>query len=240
MLFKKKKTGSVEIKLKDDQFCVVMNETSEDVKTDYCIIANGKDHYNLFYRDGRFLGMPQPSGGPIYPFSKDPTKKGSKHEKKKFRTAEIVCLSKAFRLKVFWSTKTPFIMEEANTDTPYKVMARGVFYVNIDPSDAATNADKFYNKCLTQRDAALFNTEALREFLADAFIIHIGAKIQDYIENSGRSLKNYVGLKPNEILKVSQSLCPKMSDIYESYGLSIDIKSSEGSILEVLDVKPIE
>ncbi len=239
MLFKKKKSGSVEIKLREDQFCNVVTENSADVKTDYCFIAQA-DNYNLLYRDGRFLGMPQPYGGPIYPFSTDPKKKGSNGEKKGFNTAKIVCLSKDFNLKVNWGTKTPFIMEDSNTNKAYKVIACGVFYVNIDPSDAARKADQFYSKCLTQRDAAVFNTEGLRDFLADAFIIHIGAKIQEYIENSGRSLQNYVGLKPNEILKVSQELCPKMKDIFAAYGLTIVTASSEGSILGALDVKPID
>ncbi len=238
MFFKKKKSGSVSIKLREDQFCSVIKENAVDVKNDYCIITES-DNYNLLYRDGRFLGMPTPYGGYLYPFSTDPTKKGSNREKKGFHTAKIVCLSKDFNLKVNWGTKTPFIMEDNDTKQAYKVAARGVFYVQIDPSDAARKADQFYSKCLTQRDEALFNTEALRDFLCDAFIVHIGAKIQDYIESSNRSLSNYVGLKPNEILKVSQDLCPKMKDIFGAYGLTIVTASSEGSILEDMRVEPI-
>ena len=83
MFFKKKKTGPVEIKLADDQFCCIVEEKAEDVSHKYCVLASS-DNYNLLYRDGRFMGMPQPYGGSIYPFSQDPTKPGSKQQKKQY------------------------------------------------------------------------------------------------------------------------------------------------------------
>ena len=238
-LFKKRKSGMVEPKLNADQFCTVIEEKSDDVKKTYCILANA-DNYNLLYRDGKFLGMPQPFGGPIYPFSVDPTQRGSNGQKKSFYTAKVVCISKDFNLKVNWGTKTPFILEDINTHKAYKVGARGTFYVNIDPSDAARKADQFYSKCLTQRNADLFNAEALRDFLCEAFIMQIGAKIQDYIEEKGRSLEHYVGLMPAEILKISEELCPKMKDIFGQYGLSIVGEASANSILIGLDVNEVQ
>ena len=101
-------------------------------------------------------------------------------------------------------------------------------------------ADQFYSKCLTQRNAELFNAEALRDFLCEAFIMQIGAKIQEYIEEKGRSLENYVGLMPAEILKISEELCPKMKDIFGQYGLSIVGEASANSILIGLDVNEVQ
>ena len=238
MFFKKKKSGAVELKLNEDQFCAVLEEKAPDVTRKYCVIANA-DNYNLLYRDGRFLGMPKPFGGAIYPFSMDPTQEGSNGDKSKFHTAKIVCLSKDFNLKVYWGTETPFMMEDPITREAYRVGARGVFYVNIDPDDAARKADMFYSKCLTQRNAELFNTEALRDFLREAFIIQIGARIQKYIEKNGRTLSNYVGLQPSEILEISKELCPEVSDIFGSYGLTIVKQSSAGSILQGLMVEKV-
>ncbi len=238
MFFKKRKDGAVEIKLNENQFCSVIEERSDDVTNKYCIIASS-DTYNLLYRDGKFMGMPAPYGGAIYPFATDPSKHGSKGEKSKFRMAKVVCLSKDFNLKVFWGTENPFILEDKDNHKAYEVGARGVFYVNIDPSDAARKADQFYSKCLTQRNVALFDAEALRDFLREAFIMHIGAKIQDYIEGKGRSLANYVGLMPSEILEISKELCPKMKDIFSAYGLSIVVEASSGSILQGLVVKEV-
>ena len=238
-LFKKRKSGVVEPKLREDQFCIVLEEKSDDVKNKYCILASS-DNYNLLYRDGQFLGMPQPYGGPIYPFSPNPTKKGSNGKKKKYHTAKVVCLSKDFNLKVNWGTKTPFIFEDNKTKKAFSIGARGTFYVNIDPSDAARKADQFYSKCLTQRNAELFNTEALRDFLCEAFIMQIGAKIQEYIEEKDLSLENYVGLMPSEILKISEELCPKMKDIFSKYGLTIVSEASANSILMGLEVREIE
>ena len=237
-LFKKRKSGIVEIKLSADQFCHVLEDKADDVKNSYCIMASS-DNYNLLYRDGKFLGMPQPFGGPIYPFSIDPTKKGSNGQKKSFHTAKVVCLSKDFNLKVNWGTKVPFTFEDSVTHKAFKIGARGTFYVNIDPSDAARKADQFYSKCLTQRNAELFTAEALRDFLCEAFIMQIGAKIQEYIEEKGRSLENYVGLMPGEILKISEELCPKMKDIFGQYGLTIVAAASANSILMGLDVTEV-
>ncbi len=235
---KKRKKGPVEMKLNANQFCLVVEERADDVAKEYCVIADS-NNYNLLYRDGRFMGMPAPFGGAIYPFATDPTKQGSNGQKKQFRSAKVVCLSKDFNLKVYWGTDTPFILEDKDNHKPYEVGARGVFYVNIEPTDAARNADKFYSKCLTQRDTALFDTEALRNFLREAFIMHIGAKIQNYIEEKGRNLSNYVGLMPSEILKISEELCPKMQDIFGAYGLSIVMESSSGSILQGLEVNEV-
>lgn len=236
MFFKKKKTGPVEIKLAEDQFCSIVEERAEEVSHKYCIMSNA-DNYNLLYRDGKFLGMPCPFGGPIFPFATDPKQEGSKRQKKQFHSAKVVCLSKDFNLKIFWGTETPFILEDIESHKAYEVGARGVFYVNIDASDAARHADKFYSKCLTQRNADLFNAEALRDFLREAFIMQIGAKIQDYIESENRSIANYVGLQPSEILKISEELCPKMKDIFNAYGLTIVTESSANSILQGLVVR---
>ena len=145
MLFKKRKSDKVLIELKEDQFCAVVQEMADDVTNKYCIIAD-ESHYNLLYRDGRFLGMPQPFGGPIFPFSNDPRNQGSNGEKKNFQNAKVVCLSKDFNLKVDWGTARPFVIVDPVTQKPFEIGANGVFYVHIDPSDAARKADKFYSK----------------------------------------------------------------------------------------------
>ena len=237
-LFKKRKSDEVVIKLKEDQFCTVTEEKSDDVTHKYCVIADAKN-YNLLYRDGRFLGTPQPFGGPIYPFADDPRKIGSKRQKKAYRFAKVVCITKDFELQVFWGTNRPFLMEDPVTHRTFEVGANGVFYVHIDPSDAARNADKFYSRCLTQRDADLFNTEALRDFLKAGFMNHIGAKIEEYIEKSGKSLENYVGLRSSEIIKVSQEICPTLADIFDIYGLTIRQEISSGSIVQGLFVREV-
>ena len=239
MLLKKRKTGPVIIKLGENQFCSVVEDKSEDVTNKYCIIAD-ESNYNLLYRDGRFLGMPCPFGGSIYPFSPNPQEQGSKRAKKDFHSAKVVCLSKDFNLKILWGTQTPFIIDDPVTHEGYEVGVRGAFYVNIDPTDAARKADMFYSKCLTQRNAESFDTEALRDFLRDAFVMQVGAKIQEYIVERNLPMSNYVGLTPAEILKISADVCPKLSEIFGIYGLSIVKAASENSILQGLVVNKIE
>lgn len=238
-LFKKRIGGIISIPFDPDRLANSVKFNSDDVKASMSVTARGV-HYNLLYRDGQYQGIPHMEGGSIYPFSVDPRKKGSNGQKKKFNEAEIVAIAKDFTVKVLWGTKTPFTIEDPNTKTPYRITARGVFFVNIDPSDSAKSANLFYSKVLANRNLEEFKLEQLRDFLADAFVNRIGAKIQEYIESSGRSLSNYVGLMPAEIVKISEELCPKMGDIFGHFGLAIDEEASSGAILGALNVTEID
>ncbi len=235
---KAKDKGPVELKLEKDQFCNVLEKKADSVKNTFCVIASA-DNYNLLYRDGQFLGMPRPFGGAIYPFAVNPKEQGSNGEKNSFHMAKVVCLSKDFNLKVFWGTEDPFTIEDPQSGLAYAIGAHGVFYVNIDPTDAARKADMFYSKCLVQGNANLFNTEELRDFLKHIFVNEIGAKIEEFIRSDSRSLANYVGLAPSEILAISKLLCPRMKDIFAEFGLTIVESASSSSILQGLAVKEI-
>ena len=238
-LFKKRIGGVVTPPMDPDRLANSIKFNSNDVKASMSVTARSVN-YNLLYRDGQYLGIPFMEGGSIYPFSVDPRKKGSNGQKKKFNEAEIVTIAKDFTVKVLWGTKTPFTIEDPKTHKPYKITARGVFFVNIDPTDSARSANLFYSKVLSLRNLEEFRLEQLRDFLADAFVNRIGAKIQEYIEASGRSLENYVGLMPSEIVKISEDLCPKMGDIFGHFGLAIDEPASSGSILGALNVTEID
>lgn len=236
MFFKKKKSGSVTLKLTEDLFCVELNETAKDVTKDYNIIADG-ECYNLLYRDGQFLGIPRFYGGAIYPFSQDPTREGSNGEKKKFNTAKVVCIPKDFNLKVLWGTKAPFNIVDEASGKNYKVRATGVFYVNINPTDAARDADRLYSKWMSHREER--TTEALRDFLCDAFVPNIEQKIKEYIVSSGKPVDHFIGNHPDVKLEVSTAVFPKMKDMFGSIGLTIVKELSESSILGNLNVEQI-
>ena len=239
MFFKKKKTkDEIVMTIAKDAFCAVKEIKVSDV-THKCCIQSNSDHYTLLYRNGRFMGMPCPFGGEIYPFSTDPRNPGKKKELKNFRSAKIVTIMKAFELKIPWGSNPPYTMEDPITKKPYTVGAFGMFYVTIDPTDAARNADMFYSKCLSQIDANNYDVRELRNFLLQTFNLRIGAEIQNFINEEQRSLENYVGLTPNQILKISEKLTPRIKDIFASYGLTVNVLSTSGSLLEKLDVKPI-
>lgn len=223
--------------LDEEHFCTVVSETADNVSPAYCVIANA-DHYTLLYRNGAFEGMPAPFGGNIFPFAVDPTHKGSKGEIKRYQMVKLVVIQKDFELQVHWGTNAPFVIHDTANNQPFHVGARGVFYVNIDATDAAKSADRFYSKCLSARNAELFDTEALRDFLRSAFINEIGAAIERYIRDQNRPIADFKGLTPSEILAVSKELYPIMKDIFKQYGLTV-APSSERSILEGLKVDEI-
>lgn len=238
MFGKKVMKGSIELKLNENQFCTVWEGRAEECSHDFSIDTNA-DQYNLFYRNGQFMGTPTPFGGSIYPFSVDPLKKGSALQKRQFNRAKVVCISNSFNLKVYWGTKVPYMLLDRESGAPYKVGASGVFYIEIESSDGARNADRFYRKMLTQGDPSQMTTEVLRDKLAETFINRVGAKIQEYLETLNRPLSNLIGLQPSEFLKISEELYPKLKDIFADYGLTIAM-GSEGSILQRLIVNPAE
>lgn len=238
MFGKKLLKGSIELKLNENQFCAVWEGKADACHHSFCVDTSA-DQYNLFYRNGQFMGTPTPFGGSIYPFSIDPREEGSRAQKKQFNRAKVVCISNAFNLKVYWGTKIPFTMIDIPTQKPYTVGASGVFFLEIEHSDGGRNADRFYRKLLSQGDPTQMTTEALRDKLAEAFINRVGAKIQEYLEELNRPLSNMVGLQPSEFVKISEDLYPKLKDIFEDYGLTI-AASSTGSILGRLVVAPME
>ena len=230
--------GSIELKLKENQFCSVWEGKANEYAFDFCVDTNS-DQYNLFYRDGKFMGTPTPNGGSIYPFSVNPVKTGSRREKKLFNRAKVACISSAFNLKIHWGTKVPFLMIDQATQKPYTVGANGVFFIEIEPSDGGRNADRFYRKLLSQGNPTQMTTDSLRDKLAETFINRVGAKIQELLEDLNRPLNNLVGLQPAEFVKISEELYPRMKEIFEDYGLTIT-KASSGSLLGNLIVKPNE
>ena len=228
--FKKKDKEPLHVKLKEDQFCYVIEKKASDVTNKFCFIAQ-EVNYNLLYRDGSFYGMPHAGGGRIFPFSTDPTRPGSKGEMKQFSEAQIVCLSKDFNLMVRWGGRTALKIYDKEANRVVQLGARGTFYICIDPTDAARKADMFYRKLLTQRNAELFNTEALRDFLASAFENQFAAKLEQYLESVDMSVTQLVGLKPSQYLDVSAALYPTIKDLLAVYGISI-VETSKSSLLE--------
>jgi hypothetical protein len=69
--------------------------------------------------------------------------------------------------------------------------------------------------------------------------MQIGSKIEEYIGKSGKSLENYVGLQPSEILSVSQDICPTLANIFDMYGLTVIQEVSSNSILRGLIVREV-
>ena len=220
MLFKKKKNGPVDLRLEEKQFAKILDIKATDVGTKYCIIAQA-DHYYLLYRDGRFLGMPCPYGGAIYPFSLDPTKPGSGSQKKKFNAARIVCLSNAYNVNVLWGTVEHRVLEDPMTKEKYLYGANGAFYAKIEERDAAQSADKFYRKILSQHSSDAYTYEDLRKKLGDAFIPKIGNAIQNYVDENKVSLNSFVGLNDRELQAISAAVCKKIINVFDEYGIVI-------------------
>ncbi len=230
------------LRLNENLFCRTIDRNAVDVSCKYHVNTSS-DYYNLMYRDGQFMGIPSFFGGKLYPFSKDPTKKGSWLQKRKFTEAQIVCLSYKFDLIIDWGTRTPFTMADVQTGEPYSVGATGAFYVEIDSKDAARSANLLYQSCIKQRsdsdDDGIrdYSNEDFRDFLRKAFINRVGAKMQEYLEAKKLPLSNLVGLQPREFLQISEDLYPMMKDMFADYGLIVT-KASRSSLLQGIVVNP--
>ena len=219
------------INLAEDEFAQVHSYNASDYSHKFHIIVDGTN-YNLMYRDGQFLGMPQRFGGKIYPFSKDPSKKGSFFQKRNFTNTRIIVLSRGNKLLVEWGTGRPYMIEDPVTHEPYTVGAGGKFYVNIIRNNNGETANKFYLECLSQgRDT---DQASICAYLKPAFETSFGAKIQEYIVQQNKSLGNYVGLQPSELLAISKELFPRMKYVFEKFGLELVDESDEAMLSQLV------
>ena len=66
--------------------------------------------------------------------------------------AEIVVVKKNFKMKIDWGTPPHrmFHLEDPISKAPYHVGANGSFEVQIDPCDAARNANQFFLELLSE------------------------------------------------------------------------------------------
>lgn len=236
MFFKKLKKGFTKVGLERNEFCKVYEENADECSHEYYFSTHA-DNYNLLYRDGQFIGMPAPFGGKIYPFSDAITKEGSKHQKNKYGQVQLVCLAKRFNVKVQWGKREPSLMIDNATQKAYVVGMRGVFYVTIDPVDAARSGDLFYRTCVSQYGNE-YTEEDLKDFLADAFVNSVGGKVQEYIAKLDRPLSNLVGLQDAEKVKISEELYPELKDLFKKYGLIMVEESSKKAIFSGLIITP--
>ena len=234
-MFGKKLKGCVHLGLEEDQFCAVWEGNQKDCSYHFEIVTNA-DHYNLVYQDGKFLGRPLTNGGSVYPFSFNPERQGSRSDKKQFNRTKVVCISSAFNFEMPWGAPD-FLMFYGGK--AYSVGASGTFYVEIDPTDAGRNADRFYRKMLAHGDPSKMTTKTLRDKLLAAFQNVIGAKIEECLEEIDRPLAELVGLTSSEKLKISQAVYPKVKDVFADFGLTIT-KASENSIVRNLVIKEHE
>ncbi len=238
MCFKRKKTLGCKPHLDDGQFATVIELQAREISHKYPVEAD-QTKYTLLYRDGQFLGMPRPGGGPIYPFSKDPTRQGSRGYMKNFTNATIVVISKDSRLQVFWGTPEQFIIPDPTTGQSYHIGARGVFFLYVDPSNAAQNANMFYRRCLSQGDSSHYDAERLRSFLSDAFSNPIGRELDKFLKADGRPFSAYQGLTPSECGDLSEALCSRVGDIFAHVGLTLDVELSRYTLLKGIKVDAI-
>ena len=215
-------------------FCRVWEHDKKECAFGIPVIADEK-YYNLLYQNGKFLGLVQPNGGTVYPFSRNPYKKGSRFGNRKIHHAQVVCISKAQNLEMLWGTRSPILVYDRD-GKPYHFGANGSFYVEIEPADLAKNADCFFRKILVSADEEGMTVLAVRDKLKAAFVNVIGAKIQEVLEEMNRPLSQLVGLTPKEKLEISGRVYQKLRDIFAEYGLTIT-SASKNSIIDRLIVR---
>ncbi len=235
MFFKKKEIKPIEIQLDPGEWYRCERYYSAKMGYKQYFSANGMKYYTLLVQDGRFAGQPAPLGGKIFPFSPDPKEMGTRKEAKQYVYAEVIAVKKDFKMKVEWGTPPHrmFHIEDPITKKAYKVGANGSFEVQIDPTDAARNANQFYLQLLSETPD--YNAEDLKKRLQDRYLQEIGAGIETVIKNEKRSLDNYIGIGPADLKRVSDLLLPEIKNIFAEYGLTLVVNTLNG-----LNVVPSE
>ena len=203
----------------DEIFCRVWDKKKTECAFGVSVIADD-DYYNLLYQNGEYMGLARETGGIVYPFSYDYTKKGSRFKNRKIQTAKVVCISKSQNLEMWWGTPSPLLVRDKNGE-PFRFGARGSFFVEIDPADHALNADIFYRKCLTSATEEGMPVYKVKEHLLKSFANLIGEKVQDCLEEMEYPLEDLIDLTAKEKLKISANAYDKVKKVFAEFGLTL-------------------
>ena len=230
----KKIKGPIIPHLGANQFCQTWEKISKECAHGLQVNANA-DYYTLLYQNGKFLGLVQPDGGAIYPFSTVIYKKGSRFKNKKILSAKVVSISSSYNLKMLWGTKDQILIYDRD-GKPCWFGAGGTLFLELDPGDNGRNADCLYHKLFSQGDPDTMTVEAVQEKLRPAFSMKISEQIQECLESMNRPLDQLAGLTPKEKLEVSRMAYDALKGFFrEQYGLTL-APASKNSIVERLIV----
>jgi hypothetical protein len=235
MFFKKKIKGPIKIALGEGQFYKSWEADQQDCAYDLAIVTSS-DHYNLVYQNGDFCGMPL-NGGKIYPFSYDPTRKGSRGDKKDFATVKVVCVTAGAALQVDWGVFDKLAKDKKENGKPYLYGAHGTFIVEVNPADAAGNADKFYRKLCVQSNGSEMDADGVRNKLKVMFENKICEVIEDVFDEQPLKLSEFIGIDAREANKISKEVYKKIKDIFTEFGLTINKVASESAIVNQLTIR---
>ena len=215
----------------DELFCRVWKKEAKECAFGIKVIADSR-YYNLLYQNGEFKGLVE---GVVYPFSHNYTKKGSRFRNRKISYAEVVCISKSQNLEMFWGTRDRLLVYDKDKK-PYRFGARGSFFMEIDPTDHARNADTLYRKLLLTADEEGMTVMDVKLKLTAAYANRIGEKIQRMLEDLDRPLKDLVGLQASEMLELSKRVYKETKNLFLDFGLTATT-ASESSIIRELFVE---
>ena len=230
-MFGKKIKGPIDLHMEENQFCAVWQEEARNCVHTLRVNAPS-DHYTLLFQDGKCVGMPQENGGPLYPFSVDPRREGSRSDKKTFGSAKAVCISSTYEFRVPWGTNSKYTVFE--NGRAFDVGASGTFFVAIDGKDAGKNAQKFYRTMLSHGNAAEMDTKKIRDKLRDQFHLVIGEAIEKSLKTFGRPYDALIALTPSELRQISAILFKEVQTVFEDHGLAFTpgtINSLLGNLL---------
>ena len=234
MLFRKRFKKNMQLTLDPNQFCTVWEAQNYECAYKFTITTQAI-HYNLFFQNGVFLGQPLPNGGLLYPFSKNPIKKGSRAQKRKIVSAKVICLSNQFVFKIKWGINDFTLHDRDGRD--YLVGASGVIYAKLDPTDDQS-PNKFYRSLLSQFDSSKMTTEAVCNYLKEAFENEIGDAIEKTLANYPIMLGDLTALTPSQKLEIRDITAERVHGIFDHFGCTIDMVASRNSFLGGLSIRP--
>ncbi|MBQ7364206.1 MAG: hypothetical protein IJW46_01260 [Clostridia bacterium] len=217
----KKRPISAMIQCDRNEFCKVETLFSNQVNHKFHYIIQ-RSHYAFLSQDGRDMGMPAPIGGKIYPFSEDPSRQGSRKERKRFTVARLTVIHNQFKVKVDWGTGPSREVKvlDSSKNVAFVLGASGSFSVQLDPADMGQSANKFYRTLVENADlSSNFDAMALQERLADLFIQNLGESIDAAFADASIKMRDGIIFTTGEMGIIAKHLSAKMKNIYAENGL---------------------
>lgn len=176
-------------------------KTATNLDINACLVVPDT-HYAILLKDGQLMNTLNGGRHPIFDAASE--------KKCKSVAVEVIYLSKTYKLRACWGTRTRFTCRDAQTDIPVQVGARGEFEVQI------SNPRKAYLELIGVDKS--FTLDSLRERLATRLLGKVGNVVAKAMIDKRISYADISYYKE----ELGESVLPILSQMFqEEYGLKI-------------------
>ncbi len=199
------------------------NEKAKNLPRKSYYIANA-DYYNVFIRDGKIIGMPQPCGGPIFPHSQNCIKPPSLFEPR-YSSFSLMVIPKDFMLKFEWDVMLTIPSPVSGKD--FDMPTRLTLYPLVDDLHIPENMERFMNAYNILRvngadvDWECYTVDDWKTLIGNDITEIFKSRLAEYFKNNKNHLRDAAYPEDVDTSVLLYSLYHPFNHIFKKYGLTL-------------------